>query len=244
MRMSVLVPSRGRPDNVSRLLDAFEATCGGLPFVEDVPDVHIIVDEDDPTKQAYFNVIDFHSYPSVYSWIAPKGPRGIVHPLNYASDEVFDPFWDFNPDILGFMGDDHIPRTKDWDHTLRLAFKELKSGIIYGNDLLMGEKLPTAAFLTRDIVQTLGFMAPRVLGHLYVDNFWMDLGNAIGRLKYLPDVVIEHLHPGAGKSEWDDTYEVANHAVGSQDQASYEYYKATAFAIDVMNVLGCINEAS
>jgi hypothetical protein len=42
--------------------------------------------------------------------------------------------------------------------------------------------------------------------HLFFDNFVKQLGIDLNCLKYLPDVIIEHLHPVAGKAEMDEGY--------------------------------------
>jgi hypothetical protein len=90
------------------------------------------------------------------------------------------------------MGDDHFPRTHGWDQAYLDALRELGTGIVYGNDLLQGHRLPTQCAMTADIVRRWGYMALPTLRHMYVDNFWRDLGNAADCLRYLPEVVVEH----------------------------------------------------
>jgi hypothetical protein len=46
--------------------------------------------------------------------------------------------------------------------------------------------------------------------HLYFDNFVKQLGIDLSALIYLPDVIIEHLHPVAGKAEMDEGYARVN----------------------------------
>jgi hypothetical protein len=58
--------------------------------------------------------------------------------------------------------------------------------------------------------------------HMYLDDYWLALGSALQRITYLPDVVIEHVHPLAGKAKWDLGYtEVNGPAVYEQDRARY-----------------------
>jgi hypothetical protein len=117
------------------------------------------------------------------------------------------------------------------------ALRELGTGIVYGNDLYQGEALPTAPAMTADIVRTLGFMAPPTLRHLYCDNFWLDLGKAAECLRYLPNVVIEHMHPAAGKAQWDEGYRRANAPAQYQrDGDAYREYLAGSFVDDVEKV--------
>jgi hypothetical protein len=124
---------------------------------------------------------------------------------------------------LGFMGDDHRVRTHGWDALLMEAAGWW--GLSYGDDLLRGGELPTAVVMAADIVRTLGWMGPSTLGHMYVDDYWRDLGNAVGDLHYRPEVVIEHLHPAAGKAAMDESYERSNHPDQyARDAAAYAEY--------------------
>jgi hypothetical protein len=139
------------------------------------------------------------------------------------------------------MGDDHMPRTVGWDAAYLEALRELGTGLVYGNDLLQGSSLPTQVAMTTDIVRALGYMAPPDLTHLYVDNFWRDLGRSAGCLRYLPDVIVEHRHPAAGKAQWDAGYaRVNNSAMYEHDATAYEQYIGAGelhAAVDVVKML-------
>jgi hypothetical protein len=72
------------------------------------------------------------------------------------------------------------------------------------------------------IIRALGYMVPPGLEHLYLDDFWKRLGQDLGHLEYLPDVIIEHCHPNAGKATWDDGYERVNSpGQNAWDRAAY-----------------------
>lgn len=134
--------------------------------------------------------------------------------------------------FLGFMGDDNVPRTDGWDATVVDTLEDLGTGLCYGDDLLQGEVLPTVPFLTSDIVRTLGYSTPPTLVHLYADNFWLELGRALDRIRYLPDVVIEHLHWSNGKASSDESYE-ESHARMEPDRLAFERYMREGFEADV-----------
>jgi hypothetical protein len=117
------------------------------------------------------------------------------------------------------------------------ALRELGTGIVYGHDLLQGEKLPTQCAMTADIVRALGHMAPPTLRHMYVDNYWLDLGRAADCIRYLPEVVVEHMHPFAGKAAMDAGYQRVNASeVYAADQQAYAAYHAGQFGADVAKV--------
>jgi hypothetical protein len=217
----VLVPSRGRPESAARLSEAFRKTTSTTEA-----QLSFILDKDDPSLNEYYSAI-----PMPYGvHVVDPGTRGIVHPLNQSA--LIYSYMMGPGSILGFMGDDHLPKTWGWDEAIWDAILSMGGGFAYGNDLLQGQALPTACFMSTEIVIELGFMAPPVLNHLYVDNFWRDMGNAIGRLKYLPDVIIEHLHFSTGASPHDETYQAANDANISHDRAAYNVYLQTMFATD------------
>lgn len=213
MTLTVLVPSRGRPDNARRLLAACAETAPAARIV-------IGVDEDDPTLPAY-RALDGSIA------IAPsRGRPGMVDALNVLSELFVS-----DSDHLGFLGDDHLPGTPGWDTALTAAAGP--TGMAYGNDLIQCANLPTAVVMSAAIPRALGYMAPPELAHLYVDNVWLDWGREVG-IRYLSDVVIEHLHPIAAKADWDAGYEAVNGGAAAEaDRLAYERYRSTRLADDL-----------
>lgn len=208
----VIVPSRGRPEAAVALVQAFKATRTADTMLV------FAVDESDTNSAAYIDVVADSSMEAV----AVCGSRTMVEALNQVATQ-----WDSGHFGIGFMGDDHMPRTVGWDERYLAALRELGTGIVYGNDLLQGHRLPTQCAMTADIVRALGYMAPPALKHLYVDNFWRDLGKGAGCLRYLPDVTVEHRHPLAGKASWDAGYQRVNAPeVADHDRIAYEAYVA------------------
>jgi hypothetical protein len=196
----VVVPSRGRPGNVERLVQAWHDTSQAST------ELVVAVDEDDPRLKDYQEIrMPFLGRLRVGRRLRLGGT------LNEVAAEYADRAF-----AIGFMGDDHVPRTVGWDATVTAALEELGTGIVYGDDLIQGAALPTAAFMTSDIISALGYMVPGGLVHLEIDTAWLLLGRAIDRIRYLPEVVIEHCHPIAHTAEWDDGYAEAN------DPAQYE----------------------
>lgn len=202
--MLTVVPSRGRPAAIGELLTLIDETRGGAT------DLLIAVDHDDPTLPAY-QALTLPWWASL-TVITPR--LRLLPTLNLVASTV-DGY-----EALGFMGDDHRPRTPGWDVYLAGALRA-NPGVAYGNDLLQGAALATAAWLSYDIIRVLGFMAPPALTHLYADNFWLDLGHETS-LTYLDDVIIEHMHPSVGKGTWDDGYHEVNSAqMDTADRLAY-----------------------
>lgn len=210
----VIVPSRGRPETVGVLAQEFFENSGGRA------DLIFATDDDQPPYPTYPGV-EFR-----------RGPRlRMCGTLNAVATEVA-PHYKY----VGFLGDDHRTRTRDWDLAVTNALEH--NNVVYGNDLLQGENLATAVFLRSEIIQRLGYMAPPSLIHLYLDNFWMELGKATS-IKYLPNVIIEHLHPAAGKAEWTEQYQEVNaQALYDHDREALEEYMRTQFAADLEKLRG------
>jgi hypothetical protein len=226
--LAVIVPTRGRPQNAVRLQQAFadtESLNTALIFV---------VDADDPELPGYWEAAGDRRirHLTVHDG---EGGTGMVAALNWAAGRLAGEYT-----ALGFMGDDHLPRTPRWDAHVLGALNSSEPRIVYGDDLLQGEALPTAAFMPSRLVRVLGFMAPPTLRHLYADNFWLELGQSLGTLRYLPDVVIEHVHPAAGKTAMDERYAAVN-APGADaaDRFAWRVFRdGDGFAAALSRVLG------
>jgi len=223
--LALIVPSRGRPNNVDRLYNALQATASNVELI-------VAVDDDDPHLPGYREIHARHDR----MFALGVGPRlRLVGTLNATALAVPHRY-------VGFMGDDHMPRTKGWDERyIDVLDAAGPGGMVFGNDMIQGPNLPTHIAMDRRIVDGLGFMAPAVLTHLYVDNFWLDLGHELGTLRYLPDVIVEHLHPAAHSAEWDATYADANSTErDTTDKHAYLTYRATQFPVDVARLRGAL----
>lgn len=208
----VIVPTRGRPESAWRVVEAWKAT-GAF----EVAALVFAADLDDPLIEGYVGIPPDYAGLPVTVHISPKW-RPMVHKLN----DVAGVYARHGHQVLGFAGDDHLPRTPGWASTMLAGLREMGTGIVYGNDLLQGERLCTSWAMTSDIVRALGRMVPAPVDHMYCDNSVMDLGRLAGCLRYLPDVVVEHCHPLAGKAEWDAGYARVNRAEQYQrDQVAY-----------------------
>lgn len=223
MTLLMICPSRGRPQNVDRLIT-------GWSVLADDADLLVAVDQDDPELDHYVDVIRRGQHLLADRLRLRIGPRERLGPtLNTVALREMNRYG-----ALGFLGDDHVPRTVAFDREFVQALKTHE--MVYGNDLLQGAGLPTAIAMTSRLIRTLGWMVPPGLVHLYIDNAWLDLGREVG-ITYLPDVVLEHMHPVNGKAEWDDRYrEVNSMEQTSADGNAYHLWRANSLAADVARV--------
>jgi hypothetical protein len=208
VKIIVIVPTRGRPQNAQRLAKAFAET------VADPDNTHLVfgVDDDDPLAD------DYAALGVSYA----LGPRlRMAGTLNMIARESADDW-----DVIGFMGDDHLPRTYGWDNMVRENMKP--GGVLYGNDLVQGQNLPTEVFLDARIVHEVGGFVPDGFTHLFLDNVWKMWGECAGTLRYLPDMIIQHVHPISGLVDYDEGYiEVNSVSVWNADEARFNEYVAS-----------------
>lgn len=191
MSMLILVPTRGRPENALRLQEAFY----GTRFHEDT-EILFCIDEDDPLGVEYAALGNDYVV----------GPRlRLGGTLNHYANMYVDDY-----DIIGFIGDDVMPRTQFWDAEVESVFNFTDDAMVYCNDGWQGENLPTAVFMATSVIKRLGYMVLPGMTHLFIDNYWKELGTRLGTLTYLRDVSLEHMHPYAGKGTEDETYREAN----------------------------------
>lgn len=210
----IIVPTRGRPGAVPELIKAWDDTGAEAKLL-------FAVDDDDPELDGYLAHDDLLlTRPNVFRHIGPR--LRLAGTLNHLVAKHIQ-FWDHK--AVGFMGDDHRPRTKGWDQ----RFAECLSGgagVVYGNDLLVGDRFPTAVVMTSDIPATLGYFCPPGFVHLCLDLVWKDWGEGMGRITYLDDVIIEHMHPANGKAKMDHRYEEVNSTeMVSADTEAYLNYR-------------------
>ena len=221
----VIVPSRGRPHNIADLWDAWSSTTSAAAGLL------VAVDDDDPALDGYRRVCADRGIELTV------GPRMRMCPtLNKVALESAPHHF-----ALGFMGDDHRVRSAGWDQRYVDVLYNLGTGFVYGNDLLAGERLPTQVAMTSDIVQALGAMVPAPVRHLFADNQWIDLGRAINRIRYLPDVIVEHLHPLVHKAEHDAGYLEVNHPDAAEsDRQIYAHWYEHEMPTDVEKLLALL----
>lgn len=227
----MVVPTRGRPHTVAELAKAFTSSCTGQTRLL------IAVDDDDPEMSAYCEAVTEAKkvFPDT-GIVVQAAPGCMAVALNMAVGHVLA--GGEQPKAIGFMGDDHRPRTLGWD-TSYLEALDSRPGVVYGNDLIHGENLPTQFAVSRSVAQALGFLSPPGLKHLYIDNYWLDIGRESGCLTYLPDVTVEHMHPVADKGEYDEGYQRVNAPeMYAHDEAAYTAHMQEFRSRDVALIQG------
>jgi len=207
-QMAIIVPSRGRPDNIKALIESMRKTITS-------DQLWVVCDSDDQELAGY-QALGIENL-----LIFDRIQKGMARPLNLAVRYILK---NHRIEHFAFLGDDHRPRTIYWDQDFRKVLDQ-GIGVVYGNDLFQSENLPTAVGMHGTIVRELDGMVPEGLLHLYLDNFWKQIGIDIGALTYLPETIIEHMHPLAGKAQVDQGYiDVNAPEVYSADKIVFDAY--------------------
>jgi hypothetical protein len=194
-----------------------------------------VVDNDDPELTGY--MASPIPLPATY-----QDPAGnMVGALNQAARWAIETL---SPKYLGFIGDDHRFRTPGWDRAFTDVLVAKGGGMVYGNDLFRPDgDIPTQIVMSVEIVQALGWMGLPTCTHLYIDNVWRHIGEALSCLYYMPDVVIEHLHPAAGKAEWDEGHRRVNAPeMYGHDAEAFSQWVATSAAGDLKHVRDALGD--
>jgi hypothetical protein len=198
--LAVIVPTRSRPQNVAPILKAWSETGAW-----GVADLWWILDADDMHLSAYMDALQ-ETPGNKLMHIVPEW-KPLVPKLNASAVGLRN---EFQYRFLAFMGDDHVPRTTMWAHHIIEDHVMRGAGIVYGRDGIQDQRLPTWWSMDGQIIDRLGRMVPAPVQHLYCDNSIKLLGERSGQLGYDDRILIEHMHPIAGKAAMDLQYERVN----------------------------------
>lgn len=186
--MPILIPTKGRPQNIERFASMYKLTKATEPVV-------LLLDGDDRYLADYFNNQRASNF---WCWVAPDSDNGIGGIMN----EYFRRFPD--EEYYAILADDVVPQTEHWDIILKQACLESR-GLAWGDDGLQGAGLPTHPFICGDVVRALGYIAHPKLKHCYIDDCWLAIANVIGG-QYMPNIKLTHFHHLNGKAQLDETY--------------------------------------
>lgn len=178
MRISILVPTRGRPENIKRLYKSVCDTAFDSSQIEFV----FYVDEDDKTS--------FDTIKSLGGIPVLVGPRIILSKMWNECAAIA------RGDIMMHCGDDIIFRSQHWDKLVIEKFDESKDKILFvhGDDGHWGGQFGTHGFIHKNWMDTVGYFVPPYFSSDYNDTWLNEVANIIKRRVYIPEIVTEHMH--------------------------------------------------
>lgn len=194
--ISLLLPTRGRPDLLQRLFDSVAATTAAIDRLELV----LYIDEDDAPTQGVS-----HDGLRIVRLIKPaKQTMGWMNQACYEASRGR---------VVMLMNDDVVFRTPAWDQCLAASFRQFgdEIALLYGNDLYQRQALPTMPVLSRVCCELLEGICPRSYRNTYIDLHIFDLFKKLAklghpRIVYHDDLIFEHMHHETGKAALDATY--------------------------------------
>jgi len=193
--VSLLLPTRARPELAQRFLKSVVDTSAKLAYVE----VIIYADDDDSVSH---NI----TYPGlkIKHLIGPRKTMGTYNTECFLKSEG---------EIIVLVNDDMVIRTNGWDEKLRNLDSSIgdKIYLAYGNDLFKKGDLCTFPILSRKTCEVLKEPYHTAYKGAFIDYHLMDIfkrleNKGYKRIFYLEDVIFEHLHYRIGKAELDETY--------------------------------------
>jgi hypothetical protein len=189
-QISILCPTRGRPDNVKRLVESAMVNAHRPDLLEFV----FYVDDDDPTAEQVDLLGDLIK--------VVRGPRIV---LSACWNECYAVA---TGGILMQCGDDIVFRTARWDKMVRGQFEAYPDRIVlvHGEDGIQGKRVATHGFIHRTWVQVVGYFVPPLFASDYNDMWLTEVADQLGRRVYLSHLYTEHMHPVAGKGPLDRTH--------------------------------------
>lgn len=188
--ISVLCPTRNRPDILQRMVVSIHETAIGKW------DCVVYVDEDDKETQRVCR-----EHEDAIKMVV--GPRVILTDCwNRCLPKA-------EGNILMQANDDIIFRTKGWDLMVEGAFAQCPDKIlmVHGNDMGMhNERFGPHPFVHRRWVEVAGYFIPPYFWSEFGDTWLNDVFNGVNRRKYVP-ADIEHMHYEFRKAPLDRTYQ-------------------------------------
>ena len=199
--ISVLIPSRSRPNRAQHVLQSAKETAVG-EF-----EILFYLNEDDPKLDEYGDVLH----------------HAIIGPDQYAPKSWNVLAQQAKGDYLMLCGDDVSFKTKGWNKRIEKAFPEDRIAMVSFDDgrPSIGHPHPV---VSREWVDTVGYFLWPEFNHWFVDIWIEDIADLIDRKIYLPDVLIDHVTFKDNKGgRYDEIYQRARTGeYRRHDEAEYQ----------------------
>jgi hypothetical protein len=225
----IITPSRGRPRNIARLLDAVH----DQKRLE--THVCVAIDDDDPDASQYEYIMGKAGQDGD---VLRTGPRkGLTAWTNEIAAEYAGRYR-----FLASFGDDHVPGTRGFDAALCRGIEDM-GGTGFSHPWTgTREDVPEAVVVSSDIVQALGWMCNPALEHWYIDDTWAALGRGAGCIRHLRAVKVEHLRAALGRAPVDATAHDSGRSLDGDRDAYWAWRRGRATG-DIQTVLALREKA-
>ena len=195
--ISILTPTRNRPNNCDRFIKSLYETTQYTGTLE----LLFYVDSDDPAKDIYKEIEERWQNNFWRVEFVIGEPMSVSKSWNIIAKKSLG-------DIMIMGNDDLVYKTVRWDSKLMARLLELDNPyyLSWFNDGINGNRHCAFPVITREWYETLGYFSPGVFNFGYNDTWVYDIAKRVGKLNYMNEILVEHLHFSVGKSNMDDTY--------------------------------------
>jgi hypothetical protein len=193
MKISVLCPTRGRPEQLGLMI---ETALAKAKYPEKL-EFCIWIDRGDDSYEGFLQG-NSHLNLKVFS-----GSRVWL-------STAWNTLASFSTgDLLMWLGDDSVFLTNNWDEEVINQICKFKDymGLVYVNDLGNYQQVwANIGVVHRNWLHTFGYLFSPHMRDNGIDGWITDVSRRIGRCMYLEHVHIEHRQHRQNKSSYDDTY--------------------------------------
>ena len=195
--ISILTPTRNRPNNCDRFIKSLYETTQYTGTLE----LLFYVDSDDPAKDIYKEIEERWQNNFWRVEFVIGEPMSVSKSWNIIAKKSLG-------DIMIMGNDDLVYKTVRWDSKLMARLLELDNPyyLSWFNDGINGNRHCAFPIITREWYDTLGYFSPGIFNFGYNDTWVYDIAKRVGKLNYMDEILVEHLHFSVGKSNMDDTY--------------------------------------
>ena len=201
MKIALLLPTRERLNLKLTLISSIITTVNNIDNVN----LYLGVDEDDPTREITMKIADAIPFVKIVDLPAVPSAEANIHKMWNECARVSKEVG--GEEIIAMIGDDMIFRTPKWDERILEVFEKAPNDIqlVYCNDGHRNGDLCVNAFVHRKYMDVTGqFLREEFIAN-WADTWLQQVFTALGRITYLPDVLIEHRHFVFNQMEVDGT---------------------------------------
>lgn len=241
-RIAILLPTRKRPEQLKRFCQSVKNTVSDIHKIS----LFLYIDEDDEETQEAVWTFDI---PNPHITVGPRIVMSDMANVLYRKAKRFMEYVELQPYDLYFLAaDDLLMETTGWDEMLIRAYDYLpkdKIAMFYGDDgnlVAHPPRFGTHPILTKEWIETVGYVQPPYFVCDYADTWLNYLADSISRKIEVP-IKHPHLHYTVGKAKVDSTYTERRQEFYKQNVPALYESKADERIQDVVKLWSAI-EAS
>ena len=203
MTISILTPSRGRPQGLNEFFKSVNETISGQNKILFI----IGLDQDDPLLQTYLFTIEGmtkKAHPEIEIITKIDKRHLLARIWNNLAKE--------GKGWLTVGNDDYVYLTPGWDVILESYISNINHPyhLFFFDDGLQHGNHCAFPIVSKEWVNALGYFFPEIFHHNYVDTWVFDIAQRLNVWKYIPEVKNQHLHHSINLHSFDKTYKEGN----------------------------------